>query len=330
MRVQRKSAAILFILLIIAISCGFTFKKKVVVLDTENHILYKNCSVGQIFSDMKKDEDLAKEVYDDGYYAIEGAIKEISTNHKTVIIEEDKDHDTTLSIECSASDKSLIAKIGDLKVGETVVVYGKIKVSAIQSKVSIEAVQITRGSGGTESETKYSYIDGSTYDIASMDNRTLADGKVKYFISEKWAGVEKNNLENNTQSMEGFQYILNEIPTESATEPESFFVCYFDSNAKLNDRGQANDKKGIRKAIVDNILGADIENKEIIKIKTYYGSEYYYYVGSYNDKQEQPHRVEFVFQEVGNEGMVVYLYVYKEEKHLEDILSVMRFLEIQQ
>lgn len=329
MKVQKKSAAVLFILLTIVISCGFTFKKKVVTLDTENHILYKNCSVGQISSNMEKDEDLAKKVYDDGYYAIEGVIKEISTNHKTVVIEDNKDHDN-MTIECSAGDKSVIAQIENLKVGETVLVYGKIRVSAIQSKVSVDAAQIASGSGGTESETKYSYINGNSYDIASMDNRTLADGKVKYYISEKWAGVEKNNLEYNTQSMEGFQYILNEIPTESATEPESFFICYFDSNAKLNDRGQANDKKGIRKAIVDNILGADIENKEIIKIKTYYDSEYYYYVGSYNDKQEQPHRVEFVFQEVGNDGMVVYLYVYKEEKHLEDILSVMRFLEIQQ
>lgn len=65
-----------------------------------------------------------------------------------------------------------------------------------------------------------------------------------------------------------FQYILSEIPTESATEPESFLICYFDSNAKLNDRGQANDKKGIRKAIVDNILGEDVKNKEIKKIET--------------------------------------------------------------
>lgn len=127
-----------------------------------------------------------------------------------------------------------------------------------------------------------------------------------------------------------FQYILSEIPTESATEPESFFVCYFDSNAKLKDRGQKRDKKGIRKAIVDNILGEDVKNKEIKKSETYYGTEYYYYVDAYTDKQEQLHRIEFVFQEAGDEGMVVFLYVYEKEKHLEDILTVMRFLEVQQ
>lgn len=57
-------------------------------------------------------------------------------------------------------------------------------------------------------------------------------------------------MENNPQSIEGFQYILNEIPQESEIEPESFFVCYFDSNAKLKDRGQKEIKKGLEKLLL--------------------------------------------------------------------------------
>lgn len=326
MSVRKKGVAILFILVITAISCGFTFKKKVVTLDTESYVLYKNCSVGQISAELEKDQDSAKEMYDDGYYAIMGKIKEIAKNNKFLVIEDEKGTGE-MTIKCIVAEKSVIAEMSDLKLEESVVVYGKMKVSAFQGNVSVDMVHIIRENGQTGLETQYSSLDGKNYDIANMYTRTLADKKVKYYIPQKWAEVEINNLKNNQKSMEGYQYILNGIQEETATEAENFFVCYFDSKEKLADRGQKNDKEGIRKAIVDNILGTNIKRSDIKKIDTYYGTKYFYYVGKYDDKQEQSHRIEFVFQEVEEDGMVVYLYVYEKEKHLDDILAVMRFLE---
>ncbi len=328
MNAQRKSIAVFILMFIALISCGFGFKKKSVTLNTEKYIFFKNCSVEQILSDLRRDEDSAKDMYDDGFYAIEGVVNEISGNHKSVIIGNEKDSDK-LTIECTAAEKSVVEALGDLKPGEKVVVYGKIKISALQGNLTVKTTQMIRAGEETVSGTKYSLIEGSSYDMAVMKRKTLAGGKVEYYIPEKWAEVEVDNRKNNKKSMEGYQYVLNEISGE--VEAEDFFVCYFDSSTLLNDQGQKSDKKGIRKAIVDNILKTDIKKSEIEKIDAYYGSEYYYYDGSYTDKQEQKHRIEFVFQEAGDDGMVVYLYVFDagKEKHLEDILAVMRFLEVE-
>lgn len=330
MRIQRKSIAVFILLFVTVISCGFGFKKKSVALDTEKYIFYKNCTVEQISSDLKKDEDSAKDRYDDGYYAITGVVNEVSENHKSVTIGSEKESDQ-LTIKCTTTEESVVEKMGDLKTGEMVAVYGKIKMSAIQGNMTVDTVQIIKSNGETSSRTKYSLIDGTGYDVADMECRTLAGGNVKYYIPKNWIEVEVDNQKNNKKSMEGYQYVLNEMLGELAIEAEDFFVCYFDSTTLLNDPGQKSDKKGIRKAIVDNILKTDSKKNEIKRIDTYYGSEYYYYDGSYTDKKAQKHRIEFAFQEAGDDGMVVYLYVFDtgKEKHLKDILAVMRFLEVE-
>lgn len=330
MRRRRKSVAVFILLFITVISCGFGFKKETVTLDTEKYVLYKNCTVEQISSDLRKDEELAKEMYDDGYYAITGKVKEISKNHKTLVLGVEKNTEA-VTIECNAADKDVVTKIENLKIGEMVVAYGKTKVSAIKANVSMEAVKLIKWSGVTTREKTYSSTSGDTYTISEMKNRKLEAGKIVYYIPTKWEGVEANNRANNKKSIEGYQYVLNEIPGDSAVEAENFFVCYFDIDDQVFQNAQKDDKKGIRKAIVDNILGTDIKSRDIKKKDTYYGLEYYYYCkGKYVDKLGQKYHVEFVFQEAGNDGIVVYLYVNQDKpKHLEDILAVMRFLEVE-
>lgn len=331
---QRMKISVVFILVSVTmILCGWLFKKKEFVLDTEKRILYQHSSVNQIIADMEKNSDTAKEKYDDGYYAVSGEISDISKNKKTLFIGTANDGDTT-SIECTASDKALIEKIEALKNGENVKVYGKVKVSSFRNNVSMEIAQITSVEASVASETMYSYIDGKTYDSSNMVTRNLADGKVKYYIPRNWIKVEKDIINSKLGNMEGYQYTLNEISGELAVEPESIFVCYFDSKTKLKDRSQKSKTKEIRKTIIDNILqidGKGIKAGEIKEKKSYYGTDYYYYDGAYTDKQEQGHHVEFVFQENANDGMIVYLYVYKEENlnHMDDILCVMRCLEIE-
>ena len=60
MNAQRKSIAVFILMFIALISCGFGFKKKSVTLNTEKYIFFKNCSVEQILSDLRRDEDSAK------------------------------------------------------------------------------------------------------------------------------------------------------------------------------------------------------------------------------------------------------------------------------
>lgn len=331
---RRMKVILVFILIFVAmVSCGWLFKKKEFTLDTENRILYQNSSADQILADIEKNSDTAKGIYDDGYYAVSGKITDISKNKKSLVIGSANDSDEA-SIECTVSDKVLIGKIEKLKTGEAVKVYGKVKVSSFHNDISMEIEQIASTEASDVSETMYSYIDGKTYDVSNMSARNLADGKVKYYIPRDWTEVEKNIINSKLGNMEGYQYTLNEISGELAIEPESIFVCYFDSKSKLKDRSQKSKTKEIRKTIIDNILQTDgkgIKAGEIKEKKSYYGTEYYYYDDAYTDKLKHGHHVEFVFQEDATDGMIVYLYVYKEENpnHIDDILCVMRCLEIE-
>lgn len=331
---QKVKISVVFILVSVTmILCGWLFEKKEFVLDAEKRILYQHCSVNQIITDIEKNSDAAKEKYDDGYYAVSGKISAVSKNKKSLFIGT-ADGEEVTSIECTTSDKALIEEIKSLKIGENVRVYGKVKIFSFHDGASMETEQIASTEALATPETAYSYIDGKTYDISNMVARNLAGGKVKYYIPHNWTEVEKDIIKTNLGSMEGYQYTLNEISGELAVEPESIFVCYFDSKTKLKNRSQNSKTKEIRKTIIDNILqidGKGIKTGEIKEKKSYYGTEYYYYDDAYTDKQEQGHHVEFVFQENANDGMIVYLYVYKEENpnHMDDILCVMRCLEIE-
>ena len=328
MKFRIKGTIIILILLSTMMLCGF--KKKPVTLDTETSFLFQNISVEKIASDVEKDSDLAKEKYDGSYYMILGKIIEISKDNKNITVS-GASNSARATVECSASDKAVIAAMKELKVSDTVKVYGKTKVGLINKDVSLEILQITSAEITDISETAYSFIDGKSYDTKNMSSRELADGKVKYFIPHNWIDVERNIVKNDLGSMEGYQYTLNEISGDLAVEPESIFVGYFNSKEKLRDRSQIGETREIRKTIIANILktgGERVKNSEIKKRKSYYGAEYYYYDGAYEDKQGKGHHVEFVFQEVDNDGMVVYLYVYNEENHMDDILSVMRCLAV--
>ena len=108
------------------------------------------------------------------------------------------------------------------------------------------------------------------------------------------------------------------------------FICYFDNKTQLSDYLNDSDEiELIEKAIVENILGSvgTFPSKEV---KTYYGSKYTYYIGSFKSAFDtgSGYHTEFIFQEDGEDGIVVMLYVYKETTHISDVLFVSRFLEI--
>ena len=111
------------------------------------------------------------------------------------------------------------------------------------------------------------------------------------------------------------------IITDCATQAAGQLISDY-----LND---SDETELIEKALVENILGngGSYSSK---KVDTYYGSEYVYYIGSYKTAFDTGtgYHTEFIFQADGEDGIVVMLYVYKEAKHLSDILFVSRFLKM--
>ena len=142
--------------------------------------------------------------------------------------------------------------------------------------------------------------------------------------------VQFNIIDEKLGTMEGYQYRLNRLDANDSV-PESLFICYFDNQIQLADYlNDAEKTELIEKAIVYNIIAKEnfISSKK--GVNTYYGSEYDYYLGSYKTAFDigTGYHTEFVFQADGDDGIVVMIYVYKETKHLSDVLFVSRFLKI--
>ncbi len=179
----------------------------------------------------------------------------------------------------------------------------------------------------------YGLTNGKTIKKSDMVERTLNDGKVKYYVPKYWTGdkVEINVQDNDLGYAEGYQYVLNKIPGSTDNEPESFFVCYFKYDGNLQKSTSRSSVKPIEKAIAENI-----EDKEILRFptrevkKTYYDARYQYYLGNYNDpvQANDAYYTEYVFEQDGEDGLVMYIYVYSKPKHIDDIMFVTRFLEI--
>ena len=155
---------------------------------------------------------------------------------------------------------------------------------------------------------------------------------LEFYVPSSWVNqdVQCDILYEKIGTMEGYQYVLNKLGAGDA-EPESFFVAYFNNQKQLSDYlNDSDETKLIEKAIVENILGS-VGNFPSKEVDTYYGSEYVYYIGSYKTIFDTGtgYHTEFIFQVDGEDGIVVMLYVYKEPKHLSDVLFVSRFLEIQ-
>jgi len=121
---------------------------------------------------------------------------------------------------------------------------------------------------------------------------------------------------------------LNKLDGQDST-PESVFVCYFDNSTQLGYAGDAGETKLIEKAIVENILGS-VGSFPTKRVTTYYDAEYNYYDGVFKNALEagEGYRTEFIFQADGEDGIVVVLYVYKEAKHVDDLLFLLRFLNV--
>jgi len=192
-------------------------------------------------------------------------------------------------------------------------------------------VQVGKIPADIRSDEMYYQLDGSSFDRKNATKVTLHEGAVEYYIPDSWASeaIQHSIVEDNLGIMEGHQYTLNKLdPSESV--PESLFVCYFDNETHLSDYlNDADETELIEKAIVENILGSvgKFPSKES---KTYYGSDYDYYTGSFKSMLEMGtgYHTEFVFQADGEEGIVLVLYVYKNTRHLSDVMFVTRFIEI--
>lgn len=293
-----------------------------VTIDTKKNQVYKYCSVDNI-----KDAKSAKKDYQDALLLLSGKVKSVGKNGKNMILV--GVNNSSLEIECSYNKELREAALA-YGIGESVALYGRLTVDFFDKEIHLDAEKIVKVPAAVSSDDVYYLLDGSSFDKTNSQKVILNNGRVEFYIPSSWTNqdIQQNIKDKEIGAMEGYQYVLNKLETDNSV-PESLFIAYFDNGEQLSDLNDSDETKLIEKAIIENILGS-VGSFPSKKVDTYYGSEYVYYQGSYNTSFDAGtgYRTEFVFQADGEDGIVVMLYVYKEARHLQDVIFVSRFLKI--
>ena len=316
-------AVILALCACLALCGAGLFNNAKVVIDMENNPVYKYCTADTLISAFVKDNKAAKENYKDALLLLPGKIKSIGKNGKDIILT-GATH-TELEIDCSY-DKELRENALAYKVGDSVALYGKIDIDAIDKDIHLKTEKIVEVPVAITSDDIYYLLDGASFDKADSEKVTLNNGSIEFLIPSYWKNedIKHDILADKLGTLEGYQFVLNKLSSGDSA-PESFFVAYFDNKEQLSDYlNDSDETKLIEKAIVENILGS------VGSFPTKTIGEYAYYTGAYKTAFDTGtgYHTEFVFLADGEDGIVVMLYVYKETKHLSDVLFVSHFLEV--
>ena len=298
-----------------------------VTVDTENNKVYQYRTADEIVSEFKAAPKSAKAKYNGQPVLLYGTVVSVGKDGKNIIVT--GSGNTSLSIECICG-KELRPAAKSYQAGTKVALYGSMEVGLITGDLYLTADKITALPETALSSDMYYLLDGTGYNKRNSTKITLHNGAVEYYIPSAWANekIRHSVKDENLGTMEGYQYVLNKLSPADPV-PESLFVCYFDNSTHLAFAGDSDETKLIEKAIVENILG-NVGIFPTKKTTTYYGADYNYYDGVYKNPLEagDGYRCEFIFQADGEDGIVVVLYVYREAKHLKDVLFLTRFLEV--
>ena len=333
MKNRRKICIFLaLVLTYVTMTASLPLSFKEMALDTEKNVVYQNESAEVFLIKAKASKDKAKELYHKQNFVIFGKVKSRDTSKKQFQLGIVRDRISNDTLTCKWSAATVTDAVAELRGGDVVKVYGELSLGALNGKWTMSVDKVEKTFATTISDTAFSALSGRTIDEAECETRTLNDGKIKFYVPKEWKSVEKNIIDNNLGTMEGYQYRLNEIDQHSI-KPESLFVCYFSNEQKLlrtSDKGRT---EAIEQEIIKNIcpekdlLGNVKTPKRTQKKKTYYDAEYHYYQEEFKSEGGQSYRAEFIFQPDGTNGFIVYLYVYLEKDHLDDVMLFLRMVE---
>ena len=314
---------------VVLLLCGFFFDKPTVLVDTDRNRVYEYVRADQILSDFSENEEGARDKYIYGCYLVSGKVKSVSNTGDTVLIEGASG--TGGHIVCSCSN-DLTATALKYSPGDEICVYGMFAEKMFDRDIHLAADKLAASAGAVKSGAYY-LMDGTHMDKGSMTKRTLAEGRAEFLIPASWKGVEHSIVKEGLGTIDGYQYVLNKLPGSRDNTPESLFICYFDNASRLEIADDKKETKLIEKAIINNISGDGKADSFRLRKneRTYYGATYDYYLGSYTDALDtgsNGYHAEYIFHKDGEDGLVMYLYIYKNARHLSDVMFVTRFLTL--
>ena len=316
MTVEKRIIISLSVLLMGLQLCGFApFNNTEVDIDTVKNKVYKYVTVDTMVNDFDN--------YSNGYYLLTGTIESIGKKGDSITI---YGSDKNSIIECPCG-KEVRDDVLSYKAGDKVALYGQVSVGLFDKERHLKVEKIIEAPKDIKSNDFYYTLAGNTFDYSKSSVRTLANGRVEYRIPFNWNEIELDIKENGLGTIEGYQYVLNRLPGNESEVPETLFVCYFDKNL-LKNKSDINNIKEVEKAIICNIEG-DVDRFPVKSVSTYYNQKYKYYKGKYENKLDtNGYRTEYIFLDDGSNGIVMFLYVYREPEDIDDIIFVTRFLQI--
>ena len=175
---------------------------------------------------------------------------------------------------------------------------------------------------------------------SKLEERSLGNGRMKYRIPSTW-----KNVESNLTGIEGKLYQLNRIQGNQKGAAEQLYVFYFSNEKYLLNQGDGNNREGIEKAIIKNILPnehiaklnvsgvtfptarVEFDGVNILGMTLFGKRKYDYFDTIYKDKNKKLHNAEFVFLPDGKKGMCCVLYVFTDSIHKADIINMLQRIE---
>jgi hypothetical protein len=324
MRRKKKTCLLLAILLLASfVFSGAIFQTPEMTMDTEINPIYRNEPVEYFLLRQKTASDVVKKEYLNQYFVMLGKVKGRNADGKQLKLGMILNN-ASETLTCNAGSDEVAEAIKGLLLGDYVKVYGKMTMGVFDGKWTMTVDKVEKTFDKTISRTAYSALSGRTVDTEEMETRTLNNGAIKYYLPSGWSGVEKNLKTEKLGDLEGYQYRLNEAE-DKAAYAESFFIgCVTKSDlVSINDLG---DDRGLEAAIAADILGKDsLSGKYPVKtVNTYYGLTYRYYQDIFETSGGDRLNTEFIFQDAGDDHLLIFLYVYRDPRHLDEIMTVLR------
>ena len=310
----------MIILLVTAISLSsFTLFNSSVEIDTTANRVYKYITADQLLNDFSKNSKSAQTKYNNKFVLMSGLFESSDNKGLSVM------NDSYSSVACTF-DKNTSGNI-KFSFKDKVAVYGKVSVTF--GKPELTEVRKVIETPVVRSSEIYYTLDGTSFDKTAAVERTLKNGRIRYYIPSNWKKIEADIAKNKLGIIEGYQYVLNKTPGNTSEVPESLFVCYFDKDL-LKTTSDIKSTEQVEKAIISNINPDEkIGTFPSANITTYYGARYQYYSGKYQRGFGQAYRTEYVFQPDGENGIVMFLYLYpNDNKYLSEVIMTTRFTEI--
>ncbi len=296
---------------------------------TSDH-MYRSINLYTLRTQQNRDD--FKKIYDDLYVVISQdiTVESIKNNNKEISIINSAGGTCTVD----TSDKEVKDIVSTLRIGDRLIVYGKVSVSGINNySFKIIAEHILSKSSFQFENGSYVFYSSSEFKGSSTD--VLSSRRnIEYRVPSTWADqyVQDLYINEKDNGVSIYQYYLNALPIQNTDVPEIFYLFYFDNETHLDNSRY--DVKKVEKAIIENIL-PDHEEKNIkIKIdsiETTNGIDLHYFSTMYKTRDGKDYRLEFLFRPDDN-GIVCMMYLYYPRegyvRHTRDVAYLIETMTI--